>query len=161
MILRLVCSPKQVDNIFNAHPNGGNPQCTTSQLKDPKEVNCACCMLDDTYVMLKTQHGGAEPAYTNCNTYFDDSGVPMSVLNLLAYLDNGVAIKESGDEKFDGSGSSFTADYFGLEKFYTPIIQTHSVNELLFGYPSVGIGLFLPTSLLPSALDASDSGLTT
>lgn len=158
MILRMVCSPKQVENILTAGSTDGKAQCTANQLKDPNE-DCSCCMLDDTYAMMTKQNGGSEPAFTNCDVHFDESDALMSTLNYLAYLDGGVVVKESGDMVLGGN-ETFTKDFYGLEKYYSPVMQRHSVNELLFGFPSATLGLFLPHSVLPDAYKANSNSLT-
>ena len=65
------------------------------------------------------------------------------MLSLLAYYDGGIAIKEKGDDKYDGSGK-FDKTTHKQDKIYTPLVQSHSINDILFGYPSAYIGKVIP-----------------
>jgi hypothetical protein len=42
--------------------------------------------------------------------------------------------------KYDGSGSAFTATLFGRTNVHTALIQSHTINDLMFGYPSAYLG---------------------
>ena len=134
-VLSMSCAPAQVSNILSAKSKG---QCGSDQLNDVAEADCACCMLEDEYAAR-----GSPADFTSCNTYLDDEGDVMSTLSMLAYFDGGVVIKNKGDEKFDGSGK-FEKTVHKQDKFYTPLIQSHTINDLLFGYPSAYIGKAIP-----------------
>lgn len=140
LILSLMCSSAQIKNIANAGP-GGAQQCGPTQMLDPEEGACACCMLSDTYDLVAL----ADPnlMYTKCNDLLQETNPVMSTLSLLASYDGGVVIKSAGDPAFDGSGASFAQTLYGQTEFYTPLIQTHSVNDLMFGYPSALVGTLL------------------
>jgi hypothetical protein len=160
LILSLMCSSTQIANIPNARP-GGAPQCGPLQRLDPNEKNCACCMLSDTYDLIVLSDPNL--LYTKCNDLLQETSPVMSTLSLLASYDGGVPIKSSGDPKFDGSGAKFETTYYGQDKFYTPLIQTHSVNDLMFGYPSALVGSLLAWwTVTPAYLGmvASDSTVT-
>ena len=135
LVLTMSCTPDQVANIHDAKSKG---QCSSTQLNKMSESNCACCMLQDEY------DARSQPSeFDSCNDYLDDEDDAISLLSLLAYFDGGVAIKEKGDEKYDGSGK-FNETAYKQDKIYTPLIQSHTVNDLLFGYPSAYIGKVLP-----------------
>lgn len=135
LVLTMSCTPDQVANIHDANNKG---QCSSSQLNNMTESKCACCMLQDEY------DARSKPSdFDSCNDYLDDEGGAMSLLSLLAYFDGGVVIKEKGDDKYDGSGK-FNKTAYDQDKIYTPLIQSHTVNDLLFGYPSAYIGKVLP-----------------
>lgn len=150
LILSFVCTPAQINNIATASPSGGNPQCTASQLGDLSAASCACCMSDDTVQLVAHQNGGTSPNYTNCNDYFNDSNFVMGTVSLLAMYDGGVAIKTVGEEKFDGSGNTFTGTAFGQLTFHSPLLQSHSINDLMFGFPSALVARFLSSSIIPA-----------
>ncbi len=132
LILSMKCTTEQIKNI---HEVDSKSQCTTSQLNKKSESSCACCMLHDEY----EAKGGATSGYTSCNSYLDEEDTLLSTLSFLAYLDGGIAIKEKGEPKYYGSGK-FTETKHKQEKIYTPIIQEHTINDLLFGYPSAYVG---------------------
>ena len=155
LVLSLACSANQIANIGKANPNGDAPQCSTVQMLDPQESTCACCMLSDTYDFFVDAQGGTPPAYVKCNAFLNDGNAAMSTVSLLAYYDGGVAVKSSGDPKFDGSGNNFGATLFGQTTFHTPLIQSHSVNDLMFGYPSAMIGRILATSIVGPVYQAA------
>ncbi len=136
MILSMACTPDQIKNIHSANSKS---QCASNQLNKMSESECACCMLHDEY----EAKGGVASGFVSCNSYLDDEGAVMSTLSFLAYIDGGVAIKENGDTKYFGSGN-FTETKHKQDKIYTPIIQKHTVNDLLFGYPSAFIGKAVP-----------------
>jgi hypothetical protein len=100
MILSLVCTSEQIANIGVA----GKSQCTSMS-----EADCACCMMYDNYTLTTSRSTNVPPAYTNCNSYFDDEGPILSRLSRLASHDGGVAIKAAGEKKYDWSGNDFTA----------------------------------------------------
>ncbi len=135
LILSMSCSPAQIANI---HLAGSKAQCDANQLNDMSETECACCMLDDEYNAL-----GKPTNFVSCNSHLDDEGPVLSTLSLLAYYDGGVAIKSKGEPKYDGTGN-FNETIHKQDKIYTPLIQSHTVNDLLFGYPSAYIGKAIP-----------------
>lgn len=140
MILSMACTPDQIKNIHKANSKS---QCTSSQLNKMDESDCACCMLHDEY----EAKGGASSGYVSCNSHLDDEGSVLSTLSFLAYLDGGIAIKEKDDPKYYGSGK-FTETKHKQDKIYTPILQKHTINDLLFGYPSAFIGKAVPNMYL-------------
>mmetsp|Transcript_19577 Transcript_19577/g.35437 ORF Transcript_19577/g.35437 Transcript_19577/m.35437 type:complete len:941 (+) Transcript_19577:340-3162(+) len=131
MILSLACTSDQIANIGVA----GKGQCG-----DISAINCACCMMDDEYTLATSRNTGVPPEFTNCNSYFDDEGPILSKLSLLASHDGGVAVKSAGEKKYDGSGNDFTATSFGQTEIHTALIQSHTINDLMFGYPSAYLG---------------------
>lgn len=137
LVLAMSCTPDQVLNINDAF---SKKQCTVDELNDMTKPGCACCMLNDEYVSR-----GEPSDFTSCNDYLDDEGDVISNLSYLAYLDGGVAIKEKGDDKFDKSGQ-FSETTHKQDKIYTPLLQSHTVNDLLFGHPSAYIGKALPNA---------------
>ena len=80
MILSLECTGQQIANIGV----GGKNQCTVNELGDASATNCACCMMDDAFTLATSRNAGVPPAFTNCNSYFNDEGTIMSKLSLLA-----------------------------------------------------------------------------
>jgi hypothetical protein len=135
MILSLQCTSRQIANIGDA----GKAQCTGNEFGDIS-VNCACCMFDDDYQLASSRNNGSPPAFVNCNSYFDDEGPLLSLLSLLASYDGGVSIKAAGEKKYDGSGDNFASTLFGQTEVHTALIQTHTVNDLMFGFPSAYLG---------------------
>jgi hypothetical protein len=135
-VLAMSCTPAQVANVPIADVKG---QCNMSQLNDMTQSDCACCMLQDEYEAM-----GSPTAFTSCNSHLNDEGPIMSTLSLLAYYDGGVAVKDKGDSKYDGSGN-FVETIHKQDKIYSPLIQSHTVNDLLFGYPSAYIGKAVPS----------------
>lgn len=135
LILSMSCSPAQVANI---HLAGSKPQCNANQLNDMSATECACCMLEDEYNAL-----GKPADFVSCNNHLDDEGAVLSTLSLLAHYDGGIAIKNKGEAKYDGSGN-FNETIHKQDKIYTPLIQSHTVNDLLFGYPSAYVGKVVP-----------------
>ena len=136
MILSLECTGQQIANIGV----GGKNQCTVNELGDASATNCACCMMDDAFTLATSRNAGVPPAFTNCNSYFNDEGTIMSKLSLLASYDGGAAVKSAGEMKYDGSGSAFTTTSFGQTKIHSALIQSHTINDLMFGYPSAYLG---------------------
>ena len=136
MILSLECTSEQIANIGDT----GKAQCTSNELGDISATNCACCMRDDDYTLATSRNTGVSPPYTNCNSYFDDEGPILSRLSLLASHDGGVAVKAAGEKKYDGSGDDFTATSYGQTEIHTALIQSHTINDLMFGYPSAYLG---------------------
>ena len=145
LILSLVCTLDQISNIEDAHPSGKS-QCSASQRNDISHANCACCMLDDTYVYLSSL--GPAPSYTKCSVFLNDEGDAISMMSLLAYYDHGVAIKQSGAPKFDSSGNNFSATKYGQTSIYSALLQSHTVNDLMFGYPSATEAYFKISRLM-------------
>jgi len=135
MILSLKCTSEQITNI-----GSGKSQCTDNELGDFTASNCACCMMDDDFELAKSRNTGTPPPFTNCNSYFDDEGPIMSMLSLLASHDGGVAIKSAGEKKYDRSGNNFSSTIYGQTQIHTALIQSHSVNDLMFGFPSAYLG---------------------
>lgn len=135
LVLSTVCSPKQVQNIFSANTIA---QCLESELKDIEVENCSCCMLRDMYV------SEGEPAGVQvCDELLMESGDIMSGLSLLAYYDSGVVVKEAGEKMFSGDGNFVETSHKQTE-IYSPVIQSHTVDELMFGYPSAYMGKVIP-----------------
>ncbi|KAL7496093.1 hypothetical protein ACHAWT_004369 [Skeletonema menzelii] len=130
LILSLECTADQIANIGVV----GKAQCSDSQLGDSSASTCACCMMDNDFKLATSRNTGVPPAYKNCNSFFDDESNTMSTLSRLASHDGGIAVKSAGEKKYDGSGDLTNGD------FYTALIQEHSVNDLLFGYPSAFLG---------------------
>ena len=85
MILSLTCTATQIANIGITNKS----QCTANELGDVAATNCACCMMDDAFALATSRNAGTPPAFTNCNTYFNDEGYAISKLSLLASYDGG------------------------------------------------------------------------
>lgn len=162
LILSLSCTAEQIANIDSAGTNtggGDKAQCSASQMNDFAETDCACCMHDVAY---QANVGGAQATFLNCNDFLDEeSSTAVSTLSLLAQYDGGVAVKESGEAKYDGSGDNFIQTMYEQTTIYSPLIQTHTVNDMTFGYPSAVVGKIVPAALLSTAekvhYDANDS----
>lgn len=157
MILSLHCTSEQIANIGVA----GKGQCTSNELGDISATNCACCMMDDDYTLDTSRNTGSPPAYDNCNMYFDDEGPTLSKLSLLASHDGGVAVKAAGEKKYDGSGNDFTATSFGQTEIHTALIQSHTINDLMFGYPSAYLGMVAFSAQMEQAKKSSATTLST
>ena len=136
MVLSLSCTQAQITNIPSA---SSKSQCNSTQINDMNEKDCTCCMLGDEFLAR-----GNPVEYKSCETFFDDAGHVMSSLSLLAYYDGGIAVKKDGESKYDNSGDVFNETHFKQKSFYSALIQTHSVNELMFGYSSAFIGNIIP-----------------
>lgn len=156
MILSLECTSQQIVNIGVA----GKNQCTSSQLGDVAASNCACCMMDDAFILATSRNAGVAPAFTNCNSHFNDAGPILSKLSLLASYDGGAAVKSAGEKKYDGSGNSFTVTSFGQTNIHTALIQSHTINDLMFGYPSAYLGWVGFRAQITQAKKALTSPLT-
>lgn len=150
LILSLECTADQIANIDVA----GKSQCSDSQLGDSSASTCACCMMDSDYKLATSRNTGVPPAYKNCNSFFDDESNTMSTLSLLASQDGGIAVKSAGEKKYDGSGDLASGN------FYTALIQEHSVNDLLFGYPSAFLGKVAFQAQMDQAKKSLSSGLS-
>jgi hypothetical protein len=135
MIFSIHCTTEQIANI-----GGGKAQCSGAELGDIS-ADCACCMLDDEY-QLAAQRAidGSPPPFTNCNSYFNDEGPAISILSRLASLDGGVSIKVAGEKKYDGSGDNFASTLYGETEIHTALMQSHTINDLMFGHPSAYLG---------------------
>jgi len=162
LILSLSCTAEQVVNIDSAGTDSGpggadKAQCTASQMNDFAETDCACCMLHSEYITNLP----AQATFRDCNEFLDDSSTAMSTLSLLAHYDGGVAVKEAGEAKYDGSGDAFVQTKYEQTTIYTPLVQSHTVNDITFGYPSATIGKLVSSALLSTAektyYDANDS----
>jgi len=135
LVLSMVCTPNQIANIFLADTK---PQCSDSELNDMDAELCSCCMLRDMF------EAEGEPAdHTACDEHLDESGYLMSELSLLAYYDGGVVVKEAGEAKYSGDGN-FVKTMHLQTSIYSPIIQSHTVNDILFGRPSAYVGKVVP-----------------
>ena len=141
LALSMSCSASQIENI---HLAGSKSQCSSLDDSD-----CACCMLNDEFLAR-----GSPSAFTNCNSFLDDAGATISTLSMLAFYDGGVAIKSVGETKYDGSGSLFTETMFKQDKVYSATLQSHSVNDIMFGYPSALIGKVVPVAFLSKTKDS-------
>jgi len=136
MILSLYCTSAQIENISV----DGKAQCNGDEIGNIS-ADCACCMLDDEFKLgTSRSNDGSSPNFVNCNTLFDDEGPVISTLSLLASYDGGVPIKAAGEKKYDGSGNDFASTIYGQTDIYTALIQSHTVNDLMFGYPSAYLG---------------------
>ena len=136
MILSFQCTSEQIANIGVS----GKAQCDDDELGVISATNCACCMMDDEFALATSRNTGVPPDYTNCNSYFDDEGPILSTLSLLASHDGGVAVKTAGEKKYDGSGDAFSSTLFGQTEIHTALVQRHTINDLMFGYPSAYLG---------------------
>jgi hypothetical protein len=135
LVLSLVCTPKQIENILSANTKA---QCLPAELNDMEKDDCSCCMLRDMYV------SEGEPAGVQvCDDHLIESGDIMSELSLLAYYDSGVVVKEAGEKMYSGT-SAFNETAHKQTKIYSPVIQSHTVDEILFGHPSAYMGKVIP-----------------
>lgn len=142
LALSFVCTPAQIENILSADTK---VQCSEIEMNDMTKVDCSCCM---TRAMYDTQ--GSPAGVTVCDEILKDSDVIMSDLSRLAYYDGGVVVKEAGEEEYTG-GANFVETMHKQDKIYSPVIQTHSVNDWLFGHPSAYMGKVLPSIYMSKA----------
>lgn len=138
LVLSLSCSASAIENILLAGTKG---QCSSLDDSD-----CACCMLDDEFLAR-----GSPKEFTSCSDLLDDSGPTMSTLSMLAFYDGGVAVKNAGEQKFDGSGSTFKETMHKQTSIYSAVVQTHTVNDIMFGHPSAFIGKVVPVAHMSKA----------
>lgn len=157
MILSLTCTANQIANIGITDKS----QCTANELGDVAATNCACCMMDDAFALATSRNANTPPAFTNCNTYFNDEDYALSKLSLLASYDGGVIAKAAGEKKYDGSGTDFTATAYGQTNIHTALIQSHTINDLMFGYPSAYLGWVGFRAQMAQAAKALDTSLST
>lgn len=151
MMLSLYCTSAQIENIGAAD----KAQCAWNEFGDIS-ANCACCMLDDQYELAaQRSNDGSPPPYMNCNSFFDDEGPVISTLSLLASYDGGVPIKAAGEKKYDGSDSNFASTMYGQTEIHTALMQSHTINDLMFGYPSAYLGRIAYQAQLSQALEAA------
>mmetsp|Transcript_36316 Transcript_36316/g.81693 ORF Transcript_36316/g.81693 Transcript_36316/m.81693 type:complete len:258 (-) Transcript_36316:224-997(-) len=136
LILSMQCTSDQIANIGDATKG----QCSAGEMGDVAATGCACCMTNNDYVLATSRNTGTPPPYTNCNSFFDDEGPILSKLSLLASHDGGVAVKSAGEKKYDGSGDDFAKTLDGQTEIHTALLQSHTVNDLMFGYPSAYLG---------------------
>ncbi|KAL7554076.1 hypothetical protein ACHAWF_017458 [Thalassiosira exigua] len=142
LFLSLQCTSEQIANIGVS----GKDQCDSNEMGDISATDCACCMMDHDYARESSNNdnnpptGGDGGAYQNCNSFFDDEGDIVSRLSLLASHDGGVAVKAAGEKKYDGSGDDFTETSLGQTEIHTALIQSHTINDLMFGHPSAFLG---------------------
>lgn len=142
LALSFVCTPAQIENILSADTKA---QCLENEMNDMSKVDCSCCMTKAMYVSK-----GSPVGVTVCDEILKDSDVIMSDLSRLAYYDGGVVVKEAGEEEYTG-GASFVKTLYEQDKIYSPVIQTHSVNDWLFGHPSAYMGKVLPSIYMSKA----------
>ena len=143
LILSMVCTPKQIENIFAADTK---TQCSNDELNDMEQEECSCCMMREMYVAQSEPND-----VIVCDSVLKDSDKLVSDLSLLAYYDGGVAIKQAGETEYTGNGI-FVQTMHKQTQIYSPVIQTHTVNEWLFGHPSAYIGKVIPTMYFAQAL---------
>ena len=155
LVLAMMCSEEQIAHIFHAGlSNGGKDQCTVDEMGHPAHSDCACCMLEGDFEALKVQNTGTDPDFTRCDSFLDEESYLLSTLSLLAFYDGGVAVKEAGEDKYDGSGNKFVATKDLQTSVYSAAVQTHTINDLMFGYPSAFIGKTVSRGLLSTARKA-------
>ena len=73
----------------------------------------------------------------------------------------GVIAKAAGEKKYDGSGTDFTATAYGQKNIHTALIQGHTINDLMFGYPSAYLGWVGFRAQMAQAAKALDTSLST
>mmetsp|Transcript_10984 Transcript_10984/g.20517 ORF Transcript_10984/g.20517 Transcript_10984/m.20517 type:complete len:963 (+) Transcript_10984:178-3066(+) len=152
LILSMVCTPSQINNIFAADTK---PQCTNTELNDMEKADCSCCMLKEMYDGMQVSINA-----TVCETFLDESSQIISDLSLLAYYDGGVQVKQAGEKKYSGTGEDFGETLYNQTAIYSPIIQSHTVNDMLFGYPSAYVGKIVPRIYLAQAIKImKDNGI--
>ena len=156
LILSMQCTSDQIANIGDA----AKGQCTAGEMGDVAATGCACCMTNDDYVLATSRNTGTPPPYTNCNSFFDDEGPVLSKLSLLASHDGGVAVKSAGEKKYDGSGDIFAKTLHGQTEIHTALLQSHTVNDLMFGYPSAYLGAVAYRAQIEQARRALPSDLS-
>lgn len=145
LILSLVCTPSQINNIFEADTK---KQCSDTELNDMEQSGCSCCMLREMYDKLQGPIG-----VVVCETLLDESSEIVSELSQLAYYDGGVKVKQAGDTKYS-SNEIFLRTFDNQTDVYSPIIQSHTVNDLLFGFPSAYVGSIVPKIYMAQAVKA-------
>ena len=151
LILSLVCTSHQINNILSADIK---PQCTEEELFDMEKTDCSCCMLKEMY----DEQNGMIDAIV-CESLLDESSELISELSRLAYYDGGVNVKQTGEKKIL-SDDSFAGTFYNHTKIYSPVIQTHTVNDLLFGFPSAYVGKIAPLMFFAQARQVmKDNGI--
>lgn len=135
LVLSMVCTLKQIENILSANTV---PQCLEVQLDDEEQVDCSCCMLREMY-----ESEGSPVGVKVCDEHLIETDDIMSELSLLAYYDSGTVVKTAGETMYSG-GSNFVQTKHQQDKIYSPVIQSHTVDEILFGYPSAYMGQVIP-----------------
>lgn len=129
LALSMICTKPQVDNIMNASTYN---QCSEEEINNYAVTDCSCCMLHDEFV------AAGEPVdKIDCNSFLKEDGPLISTLSLFAFYDGGVSIKEA-------SPTTFNETIFKQTSIYNPLVQTHTVNDIMFGYPSAFIGKVVP-----------------
>ena len=83
----------------------------------------------------------------SCNAFLSEDSSFVSLVSMLNDIDGGIAVKSSGDAARTDTGL-FQATAFGNPNLHTGLIQTHSANDNLYGYPSALLGLLLPSVIL-------------
>jgi hypothetical protein len=152
LILSMICTPTQIDNIFAADTK---PQCTGAELNDMEKADCSCCMLREMFDQM-----GESTNATVCETLLDESSQVISDLSLLAYYDGGIQVKQAGDEKYSTGSENFVETLYNQTLIYSPVIQSHTINDLLFGYPSAYVGKIVPTMYFAHAVKVmKDNGI--
>ena len=133
MMLSLMCTSAQIDNIGDA----AKLQCGGDEFGDIS-ANCACCMLDDQYELETSRsNDGSSPSYMKCSSVFEEGGQLISTLSQLASYDGGVTTT------------------YGQTEIHTALIQSHTVNDLMFGYPSAYLGRVAFQAQLSDAQEAA------
>jgi hypothetical protein len=129
LALSMICTKAQVDNVMSASTKD---QCSENEMNNHAVTDCSCCMLHDEFV------AAGEPAdKLDCNTFLQEDEHIISTLSLFAFYDGGVPIKEASPTTFDET-------MFKQTSIHTPLVQTHTVNDIIFGYPSAFIGKVVP-----------------
>lgn len=129
LALSLVCTKSQVEAITSASTI---KQCAYSEMNDIDVADCSCCMIHDEFIAAE-----APADKYDCNDLLGDDGPLISTLSLFAFYDGGVSTKEAG-------ANTFNETLYKQSSIYTPMVQTHTVNDIMFGYPSAYIGKVVP-----------------
>ncbi|GMI12560.1 hypothetical protein TrLO_g12990 [Triparma laevis f. longispina] len=98
------------------------------------------------------------PPNRNCVNMINENSGIMSLVNFLSGIDGGADITAAKNR----DGTTFAGDKFGNPKTWTPLIQTHSANDHLYGYPSALLGAMVPMLVLNlpgQAIDAKKAQL--
>ena len=84
--------------------------------------------------------GPAKAEQTDCASFTGEDSKVMGLVNLLSQIDGGTVVKKMGDKAHNVAGGMFTVTAFNEPRFYAPLIQTHSANDIFYGYPSAIVG---------------------
>ncbi|GMH67741.1 hypothetical protein TrRE_jg4826 [Triparma retinervis] len=86
------------------------------------------------------------PPPRSCSAFLSEDSKFVGLVSMLNDIDGGVAVKKAGDAARTASGQ-FAGTAFLNPYLHSGLIQTHSANDQLYGYPSALLGLLVPTAI--------------